>query len=312
MGPAFDKLTIAIPVFNEAEHILAALRSTVGQAARVVIYDNHSDDGTSAICERFASEHPQVTHIRHPANIGAFANFRQALFDCTTEFFQWVGAHDLLGENSSTLLLPLIDGKSDVALAVGKILYMDEDGQPMQVKKPMIYDSGLLSDDVFHRLLKRLTVTRDCYIIHGILRTEIARIAWFEPACIGCDEGFLFRVVAAGKIAHDPLAVYLARTHTRSRVGQDHNERRTRDLVAADAAPIARDQTTMTRVMFQTITNLLNSPQAIQGAFPVISAIHRTHHETKRQRKQRRARRIALGGLIAAWVAALAGWILTR
>ena len=96
MHSLLEKLTIAIPVFNDAKYIGATLQSCINEAAKIVIYDNCSTDGTSDICAELARKYPHVTHIRHPENVGAFENFKRGLAGCQTEYFCWIGSHDLL------------------------------------------------------------------------------------------------------------------------------------------------------------------------------------------------------------------------
>ena len=129
MHDLLKKLTIAIPVYNDAAYIRLAVESCVGQAGRVVIYDNCSTDGTSDICAELAAEHATVEHVRHPENIGAFENFKRSLFDCQTEYFSWVGSHDLLEAGYAFRLLETMEKDPAIALAAGTIVHVDEEGK---------------------------------------------------------------------------------------------------------------------------------------------------------------------------------------
>ena len=100
-----DKLTIAVPVYNEAEYIRQTVESCIGEARRIVLYDNASTDGTSDICAALAAEYDTVFHVRHTENIGAHDNMRFALDACETEYFALMVSHDLLEKNYSTPLL---------------------------------------------------------------------------------------------------------------------------------------------------------------------------------------------------------------
>jgi hypothetical protein len=183
---------------------------------------------------------------------------------------------------------------------------MDEGGRPIAMKKPMTYGEGLMSDDVFERLLTRETITRDCFIIHGIFRTEVARAAWRDPVCTAWDEAYLLRIAAAGKIAFDPAAGYWARMRTRNwKKTSAEKEGR-----VAGANPAERDQSMMTQMMFQTITGLLDSPQAVRSAFRLVEAIHRAHHETRQERRKRRVGQWLPIALLIALVICVLGWIL--
>ena|SRR5690606_12495316 len=106
MDPLLKKLTIGIPVYNEKKFILQTLESCVLQAGTILISDNCSTDGTSDICEEFANSHSNVFYTRNDSNIGMLENFKRPLFQCETEYFQWLGAHDILDKNYT---LPLLE-----------------------------------------------------------------------------------------------------------------------------------------------------------------------------------------------------------
>jgi glycosyltransferase involved in cell wall biosynthesis len=85
MSSTIEKLTIAIPIYNEGRFLRDSIESCIGQAGRIILYDNASTDGSSEICNEYASTYSEIEHIRQKENIGAFENFKAPLFDCTTE-----------------------------------------------------------------------------------------------------------------------------------------------------------------------------------------------------------------------------------
>lgn len=62
-----NEASVIIPVRNRARTIADAIRSVLAQQTRfkfnVIIIDNHSDDGTSAIIEQFAQQDARVVHL---------------------------------------------------------------------------------------------------------------------------------------------------------------------------------------------------------------------------------------------------------
>lgn len=62
-----NEASVIIPVRNRARTIADAIRSVLTQQTRfkfnVIIIDNHSDDGTSAIIEQFAQQDARVVHL---------------------------------------------------------------------------------------------------------------------------------------------------------------------------------------------------------------------------------------------------------
>ena len=73
------QLEIIIPTYNRKVHIthtleqLTAADSPVKNCS-ITVLDNASTDGSSEVIESFAKKFANVTHIRHPKNIGGNAN----------------------------------------------------------------------------------------------------------------------------------------------------------------------------------------------------------------------------------------------
>src|SRR5687767_13984512 len=75
------KLSIVIPVYNEARWIEELLRRVAaadcaGLSREVVVVDDCSSDGTSAILEGLAPKYPFLQVFRQPANRGKGAALR--------------------------------------------------------------------------------------------------------------------------------------------------------------------------------------------------------------------------------------------
>src|SRR6516162_10132302 len=92
-------VTIAIPVYNEEKFLLETIQSAINQSyknIRIIISDNCSTDASFEIASKFAKQDNRIELIRHEKNIGALENFIFALSKCNTQYFMWLGAHDLL------------------------------------------------------------------------------------------------------------------------------------------------------------------------------------------------------------------------
>ncbi|MCU1462352.1 MAG: hypothetical protein JWO37_2427 [Acidimicrobiales bacterium] len=66
-------ITVVLPAHNEERFLETAVRDVVGglrarrEAFEVIVVENGSADGTAAVAERLAAEHPEVTARRWPA-----------------------------------------------------------------------------------------------------------------------------------------------------------------------------------------------------------------------------------------------------
>ena len=123
------RLSILIPVFNEANSIKAVLDRVIGAPAvflesqhvlaELIVVDDGSNDKSFAVIEQFAAAHPEVELrlIRHAKNRGKGAAIRTAIAHAQSDFciiqdadFEYDPA------DYPKLLRPLIADEADVVL----------------------------------------------------------------------------------------------------------------------------------------------------------------------------------------------------
>jgi dolichol-phosphate mannosyltransferase len=82
------RATVCLPTFNEREnllHMVEALRDVLREGDRVLVIDDNSPDGTGAIADSLAAEHPflDVLHRQEKEGLGRayVAGFHRALAD---------------------------------------------------------------------------------------------------------------------------------------------------------------------------------------------------------------------------------------
>ena len=113
-------LSILIPVYNERTVVERSLAMVLAAPLpdnmdrELVIVDDFSTDGTSAILERLASEHPQIRLFRQPVNQGKGAAVRRAIQEARGDFCLVQDA-DLEYDAAEypKLMKPLLDGHAD-------------------------------------------------------------------------------------------------------------------------------------------------------------------------------------------------------
>jgi glycosyltransferase involved in cell wall biosynthesis len=114
------KLSILIPVYNERTVVERSLSLVLAaplpenMVRELILVDDCSTDGTGAILERFAAEHPEIRLFRHAVNQGKGAAVRTAITKATGDFCLVQDA-DLEYDPSEypRLLRPLLDGRAD-------------------------------------------------------------------------------------------------------------------------------------------------------------------------------------------------------
>jgi glycosyltransferase involved in cell wall biosynthesis len=119
MADTFQRLSILIPVFNEAttvEEILRRVRAadSCGLEKEIVLVDDASTDGTSDVLKKL-QQGPGLKVVAHPFNRGKGAALRTALEHATGDIILIQDA-DLEYDPSDypNLLRPILDHRADV------------------------------------------------------------------------------------------------------------------------------------------------------------------------------------------------------
>lgn len=193
------KLTIGIPAYNEEKFLARTLDSILAQTYinyTVYICDDCSTDSTLEIAKQYSHKDNRIKVITNPEKTTFVENWKSSLRICETEYFAWIGAHDILDPNyfitaleihenspKSFLVYPLSIGiDSDDNLGLGMDSNLDTRG--------MSISQGLLQNT------KNLGL---CTAIHGIFRTTMLKCIPFKHI-IGFDTLMLILAPIYGEI----------------------------------------------------------------------------------------------------------------
>jgi hypothetical protein len=95
------KVTVAMVTYNQAQFVAQAIDSVLMQRTNfsfeLLIADDGSTDGSAAIIEGYAAEHPErIRVLRSPQNRGKWGNFNyaDALFGCRGEYAAFLDGDD--------------------------------------------------------------------------------------------------------------------------------------------------------------------------------------------------------------------------
>ena len=198
-----NQVTIGIPLYNEEKHIEAAVRSAVYQCSKLIISDNCSSDNSESICRQLSSEFPNISYVRQAANIGAVGNFKYLLDSVDTNYFMWLGAHDVLPEGYVNKLLMTLDADKDAVLAYGNALHIDANNQPIRLYE-YDFSKELASNDQKERLLAIISHLDDCSMIHGVFVTKTLKQSWGDINYLGGDHVLLAQIALLGKMILNP------------------------------------------------------------------------------------------------------------
>lgn len=110
-------LSVVVPVYNEESTLATVVRKLleVPHLLEIIIVDDGSTDGTSAIARDLADSHPQVKAFRHDRNLGKTAALRTG-FQATQGEIVMVQDADLEYDPTEMIAViqPILDGVADV------------------------------------------------------------------------------------------------------------------------------------------------------------------------------------------------------
>ena len=169
------KLSILVPVYNErtvAERSLTQVLAAPlpeNMQREIVLVDDCSTDGTSAILERFAAAHPDIKLFRHPVNRGKGAAVRTAIEKATGDFCLVQDA-DLEYDpfEYPKLLRPLLDGRADAVF--GSRYLAGEQTRVLPYWHSMMNKTLTIASNMFCNL--NLTDMETCY---KVFRTDLLK-----------------------------------------------------------------------------------------------------------------------------------------
>jgi glycosyltransferase involved in cell wall biosynthesis/phospholipid N-methyltransferase len=168
-------LSILIPVYNERTVVERSLAMVLAAPLpenmdrELVIVDDCSTDGTSAILERLASQHPEIRLFRQSVNQGKGAAVRRAIQEARGDFCLVQDA-DLEYDPSEypKLLKPLLDGHADAVF--GSRYLAGEQSRVLPFWHSMINKFLTLVSNMFSNL--NVTDMETCY---KVFRTDLLK-----------------------------------------------------------------------------------------------------------------------------------------
>ncbi len=98
-GGSSPLVTVIIAVYNVEVYIAAALESCLNQTygnVEVILVDDCSTDGTTAICEQYAAQYPRLRLLRNDRNLGVYVSRNRGFQAAQGEYLCWHDGDDLM------------------------------------------------------------------------------------------------------------------------------------------------------------------------------------------------------------------------
>lgn len=114
------KLSVIVPVYNVMSTLMRCVDSLVVQDVpelEIVLVDDGSTDGSSALCDNIQRQYEDETcriHVIHQANAGLSAARNAGIAICTGELLTFVDSDDFIANDTYGSLLPLFQADDEV------------------------------------------------------------------------------------------------------------------------------------------------------------------------------------------------------
>jgi glycosyltransferase involved in cell wall biosynthesis len=181
------KLTIGMPVYNNAGTIRVAVESLLAQTCgdfQIVISDDGSKDDTAAVCQVIVKLDKRVTYIRQSINL-RYQNFGQLLREARTPYFMWAAGDDQWAPPFVDACIRELEQHPSIVLAAPRIQF-EVQGRPSKLSHGTYSLLGTEQEN----LARYLSRPDDNSRMYGIFRTEGTRAAFPAPAFHGYDWAF--------------------------------------------------------------------------------------------------------------------------
>ena len=210
------KLVVGIPCHNESDFIcdcLSSIRSNNLDDVNVEIYDNASTDDTVHKVEKFIERLPpqersSFAFKTRAQKVSPVESFMSTFQESESEYFLWVGAHDLLSKNYLDKCLRVIESNADVSMVSGKALGFRGDFEN-------IIDSGIVYDfadpNPMVRYLKSLKELNNCTVFHSIFRRQDLKELTISYNCPSADHIIISNLLWHGQLQYVNDVGYLRR-----------------------------------------------------------------------------------------------------
>ena len=173
------KLTIGIPLYNDETYIKQTILSIQQQKFedfQLIILNDCSTDASREIVRNICLTDNRIILHDNYSNLGNLRNFINLLEYCDSEFFSWVGDHDLVTESYYQILIKELELNKSINYAYGHLVYIDEIGNEIEKSPDPRINKEFLSLTGIERFFFSIGMSRANLInFHGVYRSKILK-----------------------------------------------------------------------------------------------------------------------------------------
>lgn len=208
------RVAIGLPVYNAERYLTQALDSILGQTYgdfELILSDNASTDGTSAICRAYASRDARIRYYRNEKNLGAARNFNRVFELSSAEYFKWAPYDDLLAPEFLARSVETLDKHQEAVLCYSRARIVDEQGAFV-----VNYDPGPdTSSPTPHERFRSLILHPEYALqLLGLIRSSVLKTTSLHGSYPSSDEVLLAELAVRGAFHEIPERLYIYRRHS--------------------------------------------------------------------------------------------------
>lgn len=111
------RVTVIVPVYNNQEDIIAAIKSIIGQSCRcweIIVVDDFSDDGSYEVVKDFIRRNSSlpIKCIRNERNCGTYVSINNGILASAGKYLTVVGSDDIIHPRKLEMQVGILDGDS--------------------------------------------------------------------------------------------------------------------------------------------------------------------------------------------------------
>lgn len=186
------RVTIGMPVFNNAETLERAVSSVLAQTYQdweLLITDDQSEDETYVVAQELATTDTRIS-VRKNDRRMVFHNFELALKEARTAYFVWLAGDDYWDPVFLEATVAALDAAPSAVSAIPSAAFIGEPPQPIP---NLGFLKGLKTERI-KRYLAHPGGTR----MYGLMRTEAARASFPIHAGYAYDWFFMVSLLSKG------------------------------------------------------------------------------------------------------------------
>lgn len=199
-------ILIWMPVYNECANISSTLKTILSQSFtnfRLIISDNHSDDGTLGVIQNFAEKDSRIIIISPPNLLSGLSHINYIVENFLNkynefEYTVFVGGHDLWSNDYLQVLYERAELDDKPAIVFGDCYIINEEGVSRK-NENIIQSSNIHTPFLPFNFLLGLN---NSYIFNGLFRESLRKSIKLRQPCSAFDHLLIAEMSLRGKIVY--------------------------------------------------------------------------------------------------------------